>query len=101
MENESKEKQFVTIREAAKAVGLGHDMIRHFVKLGQVKGFYVGNRFYINLPEFRAALEAGTVGYMTKGGRAMLAPTYDGTVVTPHITEEEPKTKSVFEMEGG
>lgn len=59
---EKSEIRFVTIREAAKAVGLSHALIRQFVKRGQVPGFYNGDRYYVNLPAFIDALEAGAVG---------------------------------------
>lgn len=55
-------KQFLTIRQAAKMVGLNHNRIRQWAKDGQVPGFYSGTRFYVNMPKFRKALDAGTVG---------------------------------------
>lgn len=55
-------KRFLTIRQAAMIVGLSHSRIRQWVKDGQVPGFYSGTRFYVNMPKFRKALDAGTVG---------------------------------------
>lgn len=55
-------KQFLTIRQAAKIVGLSHARIRQWVKDGQVPGFYAGTRFYVNMPKFRKALDTGIVG---------------------------------------
>lgn len=70
MKFEIDEKQFVTIRQAARALGLSHDRIRLWQKQGLVAGFYSGTRFYVNLPAFRAALEAGQIGARPQvGGR--------------------------------
>lgn len=65
------EKRFATIRQAAEIVGLSHGLIRVWVKRGQVPGFYAGDRFYVNVPKFREALEAGAVGdHPTNSGEA-------------------------------
>lgn len=57
-------KQYVSIRQAARIVGLSHGLIRVWVKRGQVPGFFGGNRFYVNLPRFLEKLDAGKIGAM-------------------------------------
>lgn len=70
MKLEIDEKQFVTIRQAARVLGINPDRIRAWLKMGLVPGFYSGTRYYVNLPVFRAALEAGQIGARPQvGGR--------------------------------
>lgn len=71
MKNQTNQKAFATIRQAAEIVGLSHGLIRAWVKRGQVPGFYAGDRFYVNVVKFREALEAGAVGdHPTNSGEA-------------------------------
>lgn len=62
------EKDFLTIREAARALGISHDRIRAWQKEGLVPGFFSGSRFYVNFPRFKAKLEAGEIGARPQGG---------------------------------
>lgn len=55
-------KQYVSIRQAARIVGLSHDRIRQWQKQGLVPGFFSGSRFYVNLPRFLEKLDAGEIG---------------------------------------
>lgn len=59
---ETNERQYMTIRQAARVLGINPDRIRQWQKQGLVAGFYSGSRYYVNLPVFRAALEAGQIG---------------------------------------
>lgn len=56
------EKQYATIRQTAQIVGVPHDRIRAWQKEGLVPGFFSGSRFYVNVPRFKAKLEAGEIG---------------------------------------
>lgn len=55
-------KQYVSIRQAARIVGISHDRIRRWQKQGQVPGFYSGSWYYVNLPRFLEKLDAGEIG---------------------------------------
>lgn len=52
-------KSFCTIKETARALGVPHMRIRQWVKAGRVRGFTSGNRYYIDLQQFEAALKRG------------------------------------------
>lgn len=43
---------FLSIRQAADALGLPQNFVRRAQKLGKVPGFYAGNRFYVNMDMF-------------------------------------------------
>lgn len=53
------EKRFVfkTINDTADCLGLPRHMIRRAAKLGKVPGFYVGTRYYCNVPLLIEKLE--------------------------------------------
>lgn len=52
----NKSTQFQTIRQVAKLFNLPEFSIRRLVKTNRVPGFYSGNRFYVNVPEFQNQL---------------------------------------------
>lgn len=54
----NKSTQFQTIRQVAKLFNLPEFSIRRLVKTGRVPGFYSGNRFYLNVPEFESQLNS-------------------------------------------
>lgn len=49
--------QFMTINQAAKAVGLPHSRLRRMRLEGRLPGFYGGNRYYVNMDRLRTQLE--------------------------------------------
>ena len=49
--------QFLTINATAREIGLPHTCIRAMVKRGECPGFYSGNRFLVNVDQFREKLE--------------------------------------------
>lgn len=49
--------QFLTINQAARAVGLPHSRLRVMQAEGNLPGFYGGNRYYVNLDMLRAQLD--------------------------------------------
>lgn len=55
-------KQYVSIRQAARIVGVSHDRLRAWQKAGELPGFYSGSRYYVNLPRFLEKLDAGKIG---------------------------------------
>lgn len=63
-----KERDFLTIREAAGLLHISHDRIRAWQKQGLVPGFFAGTRFYVNYPRFKEQLEAGKIGARPQGG---------------------------------
>lgn len=70
MKIETSERAYLTIRQAARVLGVSHDRIRQWQKQGLVPGFFSGTRFYVNLPAFQQALEAGQIGARPQvGGR--------------------------------
>lgn len=54
----NKSTQFQTIRQVAKLFNLPEYSIRRLVKTGRAPGFYSGNRFYVNVPEFESQLNS-------------------------------------------
>lgn len=50
--------QFQTIRQVAKLFNLPEYSIRRLVKTGRAPGFFSGNRFYLNVPEFENQLNS-------------------------------------------
>lgn len=50
--------RFLTIREAAKAVGLPHTCLRTMLVNKSLPGFQSGNRYYVNLDLLVAKLDA-------------------------------------------
>lgn len=54
----NKSTQFQTIRQVAKLFNLPEHLIRRLVKTGRAPGFYSGNRFYLNVPEFESQLNS-------------------------------------------
>lgn len=62
MKFEVSERDYLTIREAARLLHISHDRIRAWQREGLVPGFFSGSRFYVNLPRFKAKLEAGEIG---------------------------------------
>lgn len=50
--------QFQTIRQVAKLFNLSEYLIHRLVKTGRAPGFYSGNRFYLNVPEFESQLNS-------------------------------------------
>ena len=49
--------QFLTINQAAKAVGLPHTVLRSMLTAHALPGFYAGTRYYVNVDLLRAKLE--------------------------------------------
>lgn len=62
MKFEVSERDYLTIREAARLLRISHDRIRAWQREGLVPGFFSGSRFYVNLPRFKEKLEAGEIG---------------------------------------
>lgn len=62
MKKELSEREYLTIREAARLLHISHDRIRAWQKEGLVPGFFSGSRFYVNFPRFKEKLEAGEIG---------------------------------------
>ena len=54
----NKSTQFQTIRQVAKLFNLPEFSIRRLVMTGRAPGFYSGNRFYLNVPEFESQLNS-------------------------------------------
>lgn len=52
------EKRFLSIRETAKTGIISGSYLRQMVAQGQAPGFYVGNRFYVNVPMLIDKLDA-------------------------------------------
>ena len=48
--------EFMTINQAADAVGLPRHFVRRAQKLGKIPGFYSGTRFYVNMKMFTEKL---------------------------------------------
>ena len=55
------EKQFMTIRNAAKALGIGEAFVRREFAAGRVAGFKSGSRAYVDVPAFRDALSRANI----------------------------------------
>lgn len=53
----TKGKPYQTIRELKKNSGLSECFLRKLNKQGLLSGFYVGNRFYVDVPRFEAYLD--------------------------------------------
>ena len=51
---------FLTIREAAKAVGLPHTCLRTMLANKSLPGFQSGNRYYVNVDLLIAKLDAAS-----------------------------------------
>ncbi len=68
MERVFSERDYLTIREAARLLHISHDRIRAWQKQGLVPGFFSGSRFYINFPRFLEKLEAGEIGAQPQRG---------------------------------
>ena len=49
--------QFLTINQAAKAIGLPHSRLRAMLAAHALPGFYAGTRYYVNLDLLREKLE--------------------------------------------
>ena len=49
--------QFLTIRQAAREVGLPHTLLRKMLENSTLPGFYSGNRYYVNIDLLREKLE--------------------------------------------
>jgi len=47
-----------TIRPLSKNSGMSECFLRSLLKQGLLPGFYVGNRFYVDVPRFEAYLDA-------------------------------------------
>ena len=62
MKKELSEREYLTIREAARLLHVSHDRIRAWQKQGLVPGFFAGTRYYVNFPRFKEKLEAGEIG---------------------------------------
>lgn len=59
MKNETQILNFGSIKEAARVLNVPHMRIRQWVKQGNVRGFYSGSRFYVNISQLKEALERG------------------------------------------
>ena len=53
------DRNFYTIKETARALGVPHMRIREWIRQGRVRGFTSGNRYYIDLQQLEAALKRG------------------------------------------
>ena len=54
--------RFVSIKEAARRLGLSERYLRKAVDDREVPGFYTPKRFNVDMPEYEKVLEAGTIG---------------------------------------
>ena len=54
-------KQFMTIRQTARELGIPVGFIRKEEKAGRVPGFKSGERVYVDVPAFREALSRANV----------------------------------------
>lgn len=48
---------YVTVRQAAKHIGMGEHKLRALAKAGQIPGYYVGTYFRVNLPALMKMLD--------------------------------------------
>lgn len=56
------EKNYVSVRTAARILGLPEYRLREWRRMGQLPGFYAGSWFYVDVLRLQAALDAGTIG---------------------------------------
>lgn len=56
------EKNYCTIRETSRVLGIADCRLREWQKQNLLPGFYAGSRYYVDVSRLQCALDAGTIG---------------------------------------
>ncbi len=86
-------KNYMSVREVARATGLGEAFIRTRIKQKTVPGFYSGRKFVIDVPAFLASLEDG-------GDLNQVTPPTTGNSIPKRSSKtEEPSLRDILKTE--
>lgn len=65
---------YKTINQAAKAIGLPHTCLRAMLAQGNLPGFYVGSRYYVNFDMLKEDLEMESRSRSRGGANKSVCP---------------------------